>query len=72
VWIGEYGWYTGSAYNQTIQQEWLVALTQFAIQNGIKVSWWLHGYTGGRTQAYLLCKTVMQTAAMPMPVQSAT
>lgn len=70
VWIGEYGWYTGPTYNQTIQQTWLVALTEFAIQNGIKVSWWLHGYTGGRTQAYQLCRTVMQDAGMPMPVQA--
>jgi len=72
VWIGEYGWYTGPAYNQTIQQAWLVGWTKFAIQNGIRVSWWLHGYTGGRTQAYQLCKMVMQDAGMSVPVQATT
>ena len=72
VWIGEYGWYTGPAYDQAVQQAWLVGLTHFAIQNGIKVSWWLQGYTGGRTQAYELCKTVMHDAAMLMPVQATT
>jgi hypothetical protein len=69
VWVGEYGWYTGSDYDQNIQQAWLVAWTQSAIKNGIKVNWWLHGYPGGRSQAYELCKTVMQAAAMSMPVQ---
>jgi hypothetical protein len=60
VWIGEYGWYTGPQYNQTVQQTWLVALTQWAFQHNIKVNWYLHGYTSGRTQAYQLCQTIMQ------------
>jgi hypothetical protein len=70
VWIGEYGWYTGSQYNQTIQQAWLVAWTQWAIQHNVKVNWYLYGYAGGRTQAYQLCETVMQAAKMPMPIQT--
>ena len=72
VWIGEYGWYSSSTYDQAVQQAWLIGWTQWAIQQDVRVSWWLHGYTGGRAQAYQLCKTVMQAAAMPMPIQTAT